>query len=312
MKAELREDRVGGNSGEPGGLDEQAGGDRRCVGGRHPGCADAVGGNTALRHARSNEWIGSRRMIIVGDAAMTGVVSVGVAVAGRRARRVRPAASECSSPSTVGGVCVERRFTLSGLRRDPAGSSSWWAAALLVFAPVAVLDDADEELVVLGRLIGDRGRGGPSGFLRVSAGALEGVAGSSTGRWSWAPAWSVRGRRVPSPRTPSSVSRWSASSTSRSRAVHRCSATSMRLETILERYRIRRVIVAFGLRREPELVELLRRSPLLDVDVHVVPRFFDIGVAPAGPRRRRVGHPALPAPRGHDRRRPGRRSGCST
>jgi exopolysaccharide biosynthesis polyprenyl glycosylphosphotransferase len=52
------------------------------------------------------------------------------------------------------------------------------------------------------------------------------------------------------------------------------------IEAILERYRIRRVIVAFGMRREAELVDLLRRLITLDIDVHLVPRFFDIGVAP--------------------------------
>ena len=56
------------------------------------------------------------------------------------------------------------------------------------------------------------------------------------------------------------------------------------LETIVRRQGITRVIVAFGLRREPELVEVLRRLARLDAEVHVVPRFFDIGVAPIGPR----------------------------
>jgi exopolysaccharide biosynthesis polyprenyl glycosylphosphotransferase len=56
------------------------------------------------------------------------------------------------------------------------------------------------------------------------------------------------------------------------------------IESILERHQARRVIVAFGLRREAELVDLLRRLSLLDLDVHVVPRFFDIGVAPSQQR----------------------------
>jgi exopolysaccharide biosynthesis polyprenyl glycosylphosphotransferase len=54
------------------------------------------------------------------------------------------------------------------------------------------------------------------------------------------------------------------------------------IEAILERYRISRVIVAFGMRRESELVDLMRRLGELDLDVHLVPRFFDIGVAPTG------------------------------
>jgi lipopolysaccharide/colanic/teichoic acid biosynthesis glycosyltransferase len=54
------------------------------------------------------------------------------------------------------------------------------------------------------------------------------------------------------------------------------------LEGILERYQVRRVIVAFGLHRESELVDVLRRLAMLDVDVHLVPRFFDVGVAPRG------------------------------
>ncbi len=43
------------------------------------------------------------------------------------------------------------------------------------------------------------------------------------------------------------------------------------------------VIVAFGPTREAQLVEVLR-SPMLDhVDVHLVPRFFELGLAPMGP-----------------------------
>jgi exopolysaccharide biosynthesis polyprenyl glycosylphosphotransferase len=45
----------------------------------------------------------------------------------------------------------------------------------------------------------------------------------------------------------------------------------------------RRVIVAYGANREPELVEMLRASVETDVDIHVVPRFFELGVKSTGP-----------------------------
>jgi exopolysaccharide biosynthesis polyprenyl glycosylphosphotransferase len=46
---------------------------------------------------------------------------------------------------------------------------------------------------------------------------------------------------------------------------------------------VRRVVVAFGPARESELVSVLRTAVQYDVDVHVVPRFFDCGVSPEGP-----------------------------
>jgi len=46
---------------------------------------------------------------------------------------------------------------------------------------------------------------------------------------------------------------------------------------------VSRVIVAFGPARESELVSVLRTAVQYDVDVHVVPRFFDCGVTPEGP-----------------------------
>jgi exopolysaccharide biosynthesis polyprenyl glycosylphosphotransferase len=55
------------------------------------------------------------------------------------------------------------------------------------------------------------------------------------------------------------------------------------LSTMLERRDIRRVIVAFGPQREAELVSVLRTAVQHDVEVHVVPRFFDFGVTPDGP-----------------------------
>ena len=56
-----------------------------------------------------------------------------------------------------------------------------------------------------------------------------------------------------------------------------------RLDEVVTRYAIRRVLVAFGPTRESELVGVLRTAVLHDVEVHVVPRFFEIGVAPSGP-----------------------------
>lgn len=55
------------------------------------------------------------------------------------------------------------------------------------------------------------------------------------------------------------------------------------LDEVVTRNAIRRVLVAFGPTREAELVGVLRTAVLRDVEVHVVPRFFEVGVAPRGP-----------------------------
>jgi exopolysaccharide biosynthesis polyprenyl glycosylphosphotransferase len=55
------------------------------------------------------------------------------------------------------------------------------------------------------------------------------------------------------------------------------------LDRMIERHDIRRVVVAFGPARESELVGVLRTAVRHDVEVHIVPRFFDCGVAPEGP-----------------------------
>jgi exopolysaccharide biosynthesis polyprenyl glycosylphosphotransferase len=55
------------------------------------------------------------------------------------------------------------------------------------------------------------------------------------------------------------------------------------LDRLLGQSDVRRVIVAFGPAREAELVGVLRTAVAHDVDVHIVPRFFDVGVAPEGP-----------------------------
>ncbi|MGQ0802701.1 MAG: sugar transferase [Actinomycetota bacterium] len=54
------------------------------------------------------------------------------------------------------------------------------------------------------------------------------------------------------------------------------------LGPLLDRGGIHRVIVAFGPSREADLVNVLRIAVQYDVELHVVPRFFDIGVG-AGP-----------------------------
>jgi exopolysaccharide biosynthesis polyprenyl glycosylphosphotransferase len=55
------------------------------------------------------------------------------------------------------------------------------------------------------------------------------------------------------------------------------------LGAVLASMDVRRLIIAFGPARESELVGVLRTAIAHDVDVHVVPRFFDCGVAPEGP-----------------------------
>jgi exopolysaccharide biosynthesis polyprenyl glycosylphosphotransferase len=56
------------------------------------------------------------------------------------------------------------------------------------------------------------------------------------------------------------------------------------LEPIIRDFGVRRVIVAFGSAREPEMVRIIRACDRLPVEVHVVPRFFELGVVPEGPR----------------------------
>lgn len=54
------------------------------------------------------------------------------------------------------------------------------------------------------------------------------------------------------------------------------------LESVIDRHRIRRVIVAFGPGAEQKLVATLRATVQRDVEVCVVPRLFELGLAPAG------------------------------
>jgi len=55
------------------------------------------------------------------------------------------------------------------------------------------------------------------------------------------------------------------------------------LDRIIPRYAVRRVIIAFGPAHDAELVRALRRAVRHDVEVHVVPRFFDCGITSEGP-----------------------------
>ncbi len=55
------------------------------------------------------------------------------------------------------------------------------------------------------------------------------------------------------------------------------------LDDVLSELDVRRLIVAFGPTQEPELVRVLRTALHNDAEVHVVPRFFEVGVAPNGP-----------------------------
>lgn len=54
------------------------------------------------------------------------------------------------------------------------------------------------------------------------------------------------------------------------------------LDELVDREAIGEVIVAFSPTREVDLVPVLRTAMLRDVRVHVVPRFFEVGVAPRG------------------------------
>lgn len=55
------------------------------------------------------------------------------------------------------------------------------------------------------------------------------------------------------------------------------------LESVVRAYDVSRVIVAFGATREPEMVPIIRACDRLPVEVHVMPRFFELGVAKEGP-----------------------------
>jgi exopolysaccharide biosynthesis polyprenyl glycosylphosphotransferase len=52
------------------------------------------------------------------------------------------------------------------------------------------------------------------------------------------------------------------------------------LSPVLAEHDVRRVIVAFGATREPDLVAIIRACGHASVDIHVLPRFFELGAAP--------------------------------
>ena len=54
------------------------------------------------------------------------------------------------------------------------------------------------------------------------------------------------------------------------------------LRRVIHEYEVKRVIVAFGGTREPDLVQVIRACDEAAVDIYVLPRFFELGVAPAG------------------------------
>ena len=54
------------------------------------------------------------------------------------------------------------------------------------------------------------------------------------------------------------------------------------LDSVLREFEIKRVVVAFGAHSEPEMIDVLRACDHADVEVHVLPRFFELGVAPSG------------------------------
>ncbi|MCZ7530349.1 MAG: sugar transferase [Acidimicrobiia bacterium] len=55
------------------------------------------------------------------------------------------------------------------------------------------------------------------------------------------------------------------------------------LETVLKTIDVQAIVVAFGPTREADLVSVMRMASQYNVELYVVPRFFDVGVAPEGP-----------------------------
>jgi exopolysaccharide biosynthesis polyprenyl glycosylphosphotransferase len=60
------------------------------------------------------------------------------------------------------------------------------------------------------------------------------------------------------------------------------------LEHIVREYGVQRIVVAFGVAQEPKVVEALRTCDGLPVEIHLVPRFFELGVSTGGPFRDEV------------------------
>jgi exopolysaccharide biosynthesis polyprenyl glycosylphosphotransferase len=59
--------------------------------------------------------------------------------------------------------------------------------------------------------------------------------------------------------------------------------TARDLEAVVREFHVQRLIIAFGATREPEMVPIIRACDKLPVEVHVMPRFFELGVAKEGP-----------------------------
>jgi exopolysaccharide biosynthesis polyprenyl glycosylphosphotransferase len=55
------------------------------------------------------------------------------------------------------------------------------------------------------------------------------------------------------------------------------------LPDVIDEHHVRRVLVAYGPTGEQELITILRSTVLHGVELHVVPRFFELGLAPSGP-----------------------------
>jgi exopolysaccharide biosynthesis polyprenyl glycosylphosphotransferase len=54
------------------------------------------------------------------------------------------------------------------------------------------------------------------------------------------------------------------------------------LDQVLVEYDVRRVVIAFGATREPDMVPIVRACDRASVDIHVLPRFFELGFAAKG------------------------------
>ena len=55
------------------------------------------------------------------------------------------------------------------------------------------------------------------------------------------------------------------------------------LDSVLRDHRIDRVVIAFGVNRDPDLVRVIRSCENADVDMYIIPRFFELGLQ-AAPR----------------------------
>ena len=68
------------------------------------------------------------------------------------------------------------------------------------------------------------------------------------------------------------------------------------LDDVLSKYRIDQVVLAFGVNRDPDLVRVIRSCENADVDMYVVPRFFELGLqASSRVRRHGLGLPPRPS-----------------